>query len=43
MPVAVKYNTYIDFYKESNKMDPKFKVRYYIRKSKYKNIFKREV
>ena len=38
-PVAVKYNTYIDFYKESNKMDPKFKVGYYIRISKYKNIF----
>ena len=38
-PVDVKDNTYIDFKKEVNDKDPKFKVGYYVRISKYKNIF----
>ena len=35
----VKDNTYIDFEKEVNGKDPKFKVGDYVRISKYKNIF----
>ena len=38
-PVDVKDNTYIDFEKEVNNKDPKFKVHHYVRISKYKNIF----
>ena len=38
-PVDVKYNTYIDFEKEFNDKDPKFKVEDHVRISKYKNIF----
>ena len=38
-PVYVKDNTYIDFEKEVNNKDPKFKVGDYVRISKYKNIF----
>ena len=38
-PADVKDNTYIDFEKEVNDKDPKFKVGDYIRISKYKNIF----
>ena len=38
-PVDVKDNTYIDFDKDVNDKDPKFKVGDYIRISKYKNIF----
>ena len=38
-PVDVKDNTYIDFKKEVNDKDPKFKVGDPIRISKYKNIF----
>ena len=38
-PVDVKDNTYIDFKKEVNDKDPKFKVGDHIRISKYKNIF----
>ena len=38
-PVDVKGNTYINFEKEVNNKDPKFKVGDYIRISKYKNIF----
>ena len=38
-PVDVKDNTYIDFKKEVNDKDPKFKVGYHVRISKYKNIF----
>ena len=38
-PVDVKDNTYIDFKKESNDKDPKFKVGDHVRLSKYKNIF----
>ena len=34
-----KYNTYIDFGKEVNDKDPKFKVGDHVRISKYKNIF----
>ena len=38
-PVDVKDSTYIDFEKEVNDKDPKFKVGDYVRISKYKNIF----
>ena len=38
-PVDVKDNTYIDFEKEVNDKDPKFKVDDYVRISKYKNVF----
>ena len=37
-PVNVKDNTYIDFKKEVNDKNPKFKVRDHVRISKYKNI-----
>ena len=37
-PIDVKYNTYIDFEKEFNDKDPKFKVGDYVRIYKYKNI-----
>ena len=37
--VDVKDNTYIDFKKESNDKNPKFKVGDHVRISKYKNIF----
>ena len=38
-PVDVKDSTYIDFKKEVNDKDPKFKVGAHVRISKYKNIF----
>ena len=38
-PVDTKDNTYIDFKKEVNNKDPKFKVVDHVRISKYKNIF----
>ena len=38
-PVDVKDNTYIDFKKEVNDKDPKFKVGDHVRISEYKNIF----
>ena len=38
-PVDVKDNTYIDFEKEVNDKDPKFKAGDSVRTSKYKNIF----
>ena len=38
-PVDVKDNTYIDFGKEVNDKDPKFKIADHVRISKYKNIF----
>ena len=38
-PVDVKDNTYVDFKKEVNDKDPKFKVGDHVRISKYKNIF----
>ena len=38
-PIDVKYNTYIEFGKEVDHNDPKFKVGDCVRISKYKNIF----
>ena len=38
-PINAKDNTYIDFDKEVNDNDPKFKVGDHVRISKYKNIF----
>ena len=38
-PVDVKDNTYIDFKKEVNDKDPKFKIGDHVRISKHKNIF----
>ena len=38
-PADVKDNTYIDFKKEVNDKDPKFKVGDHVRLSKYKSIF----
>ena len=38
-PVDVKDNTYIDFKKEVNDKNPKFKLGDHVRISKYKNIF----
>ena len=38
-PVVVKDNTYINFSKEINDKDPKFKIVEHLRISKYKNIF----
>ena len=38
-PIDVKDSTYIDFCKEVNDNDPKFKVGNHVRISKYKNIF----
>ena len=38
-PIDIKDNTYIDFAKEVNNKDPKFKVGDHVRISKYKNIF----
>ena len=38
-PVNIKDNTYIDFKKEVNNKDPKFKTGDHVRISKYKNIF----
>ena len=38
-PIDVKDNTYIDFSKEVNENDPKFKVCDHVGISKYKNIF----
>ena len=38
-PIDVKDNTYIDFGKDVNDNDPKFKVDNYVRISKYKSIF----
>ena len=37
-PVYVMPSIYINFNKENNKKSPKFKVRDYVRISKYKNI-----
>ena len=38
-PVDVKDNTYIDYDKQINDKDPKFKVGDDVKISKYKNIF----
>ena len=40
-PIDVKDNTYIDFEKEVNDRDPKFKVGDHVKISKYRNIFGR--
>ena len=37
--IDVKDNTYIDSKKDVNDKDPKLKVKYHVRISKYKNIF----
>ena len=42
-PIDVKDNTYIDFKKEVNDKDPKFKVGDHVRISKYKNIFAKRI
>ena len=41
-PADLKDNTYIDFEKEVNDKDPKFKIGDHVRISKYKNIFTKE-
>ena len=41
-PLDIKLSTYIDFNKENNEKDPKFKICRHVRISKYKNIFARE-
>ena len=38
-PDDVKNNTYIDYNREFNDKDPKFRVGNHVRISKYKNIF----
>ena len=38
-PVDFEDNTYIDFKKEVNHNDPKFKIRDHVRISKYKKLF----
>ena len=38
-PVNVNSTAHIDFNKENNKVDPKFKVGYHVRISKYENSF----
>ena len=38
-PIDVEDNTYIDFEKEGNDRNPKFKIGDHVRISKYKNIF----
>ena len=38
-PVDVTLSTYIEFSKEINNKDPKFKIRKIVRISKYKKIF----
>ena len=38
-PIDVKDNTYVNIEKEVNDNDPKFKVGYHVRISKYKNFF----
>ena len=42
-PANVKDNIYIDSGKKSNDKDPKFKVGYHVRISKYKNIFQKAI
>ena len=38
-PIDIKHNTYINFEKEVNNKDPKFKIGDRVRISKYRNIF----
>ena len=42
-PVDVKYNTYVNFGKEVNEKDPKFKVGEHVRISKYQKSFCKRV
>ena len=42
-PVDVKDNTYIDFKKEVNNKNPRFKVGDHVRISKYRNIFAKDI
>ena len=42
-PVDVKSSIYIDFIKQNNDKDPKFKIGYIVRISKYKNIVVQKV
>ena len=37
--IDAKSNTYIDSSEEINNKNPKFKIGYYVRISKYRNIF----
>ena len=41
-PIDVKSSTYIDFGIGNNDKEPKFKVGYHIRITKYKNVFTRD-
>ena len=38
-PIDVRDDSYVEYNKDSNKNDPKFKVGDHVRISKYKNIF----
>ena len=38
-PIEVNSDSYLQYNEDSNKKDPKFKVGYHVRISKYKNIF----
>ena len=38
-PIDVRDDVFAEYNEESNEKDPKFKVGYHIRISKYKNIF----
>ena len=38
-PIDVTSSTWLDFNKENNEKDPKFRVGYYVRILKFKNIF----
>ena len=38
-PIDVKSGSFVEYNEESNEKDPKFKVGYHVRISKYKNIF----
>ena len=40
--VDVKSSTFIDFDKENNKKDTRFKVSDHVRISKYKNVFQKD-
>ena len=38
-PIDVKSGSYAEYSKDSNEKDPKFKIGYRVRISRYKNIF----
>ena len=38
-PIDVTRDSYVEYNEDSNKKDPKFKVRDHVRISKYKNMF----